>query len=117
MLIPMRRHLVELDCGSFECGRQKQMLPYIKQFTKSDYYRCLLEQDFYNLLKHHQSVYELSANISGLARLAARHLSVTETTDLAELMNGPIRQKLRIIPNDIRSISFPYALPLHRLLF
>jgi hypothetical protein len=57
-----------------------------------------MEQDFYNLLKHYQSD-ELSANASGLARLATQHLFVTETSDLAELMNGPIREKLRIIPN------------------
>ncbi|KAG0558806.1 hypothetical protein KC19_10G056400 [Ceratodon purpureus] len=62
--------------------------------------------DFYNLLKHHQSAYELSANASGLARLAARHLSVTETTDLAELMNGPIREKLKIIPSNISWSQF-----------
>lgn len=38
------------------------------------------------MLKHHK--------IEGMA---------AETTDLAHLMNGPIRQKLRIIPKNIRS--------------
>ncbi|KAG0611992.1 hypothetical protein M758_7G181800 [Ceratodon purpureus] len=56
--------------------------------------------DFYNMLKHDKSE-ELSANVHGLARLAARHLSVTQSADLAEVMNGPIRQKLGIIPNKI----------------
>lgn len=54
------------------------------------------------MLKHDKSE-DLSANVRGLARLAARHLSVTQSADLAEVMNGAIRQKLEIIPNNIRS--------------
>lgn len=61
-----------------------------------------LEQDFYNMLKHDKSE-DLSANVHGLARLAARHLSVAQSADLAEVMNGLIREKLGVIPNKIRS--------------
>ena len=54
------------------------------------------------MLKHDKSE-DLSANVHGLARLAARHLSVTQSADLAEVMNGPIRDKLGVIPDKIRS--------------
>lgn len=60
------------------------------------------EQDFYNMLKHDNSE-SLSLNAQGLSRLAARRLAVTQSADLAQVMNGPIREKLGIIPSNIRS--------------
>jgi len=56
--------------------------------------------DFYNMLNHDKSE-DLSSNVHGLARMAARHLQVTQTADLSQVMNGPIRQKLKIIPDSI----------------
>lgn len=56
--------------------------------------------DFYNMLKHDNSE-SLSLNAQGLSRLAARRLAVTQSADLAQVMNGPIREKLGIIPSNI----------------
>lgn len=53
---------------------------------------------FYNILVHHDDGNEVSA-----PHLAAmpRHLRALHTQSLNSLMNGPIRQKLKIIPNNV----------------
>ncbi|CAK9250536.1 unnamed protein product [Sphagnum jensenii] len=56
--------------------------------------------DFYNLLQHETSS-DLSFYGTSLEKTAARHLRVTQTTNLTQVMNGPVRKKLGIIPSTV----------------
>ena len=58
-------------------------------------------QDFYNLLQHDTTTVA-SSHARGLARMAARRLKITQTADLVQVMNGPVRKKLGIIPSNVR---------------
>lgn len=58
-------------------------------------------QDFYNLLQHETSS-DPSSYGTSLEKTAARHLRVTQTANLTQVMNGPIRKKLGIIPSTVR---------------
>jgi serine carboxypeptidase 1 len=56
--------------------------------------------DFYNLLQHETSS-DSSFYGTSLEKTAARHLRVTQTTNLTQVMNGPVRKKLGIIPSTV----------------
>jgi len=57
--------------------------------------------DFYNFLKHDSSDSSSVSTHGLLSRMAKRHLQVTQAADLTQVMNGPIRQKLGIIPANV----------------
>ena len=44
---------------------------------------------------------ELNLFTEHLSRLYQRHVGVLQNDDLSELMNGPIRKKLGIIPDNV----------------
>ncbi|XP_050391010.1 retinoid-inducible serine carboxypeptidase [Patella vulgata] len=61
--------------------------------------------NFYNILEWGGSdklnSIKLNQNLGSLEKLWKRHVGVYQAEDLAALMNGPIREKLRIIPNNV----------------
>ncbi|XP_005999984.1 retinoid-inducible serine carboxypeptidase [Latimeria chalumnae] len=55
--------------------------------------------NFYNILTHASDEKLLATENSFLANLYSRHLKPLHKMPLSELMNGPIRKKLKIIPD------------------
>jgi serine carboxypeptidase 1 len=64
--------------------------------------------DFYNILRSENDSIKLTnlrmdrLKNGKLARLYRRHVGQFQSDPLADLMNGPIRDKLRVIPKDVQ---------------
>jgi hypothetical protein len=83
------------------CKECMQFLTISFKFVSVWVFSSDVWQDFYNLLQHETSS-DSSSYGTSLEKTAARHLRVTQTTNLTQVMNGPIRKKLGIIPSTVR---------------
>jgi serine carboxypeptidase 1 len=82
------------------CKECMQFLTISIKFVSVWVFSSDVRQDFYNLLQHETSS-DSSSYVTSLEKTAARHLRVTQTTDFTQVMNGPIRKKLGIIPSTV----------------
>lgn len=80
------------------CKQRKQTARYTSVFQNAD------GVNFYNILTKSAPMSEMKLSLeltqSYLVRLCQRHVGHLQQDTLSQLMNGPIRKKLKIIPED-----------------